>query len=255
MSKVFGYARVSTDDQANSAEAQERKIRDYAAKEGLVLEHIYVDEDVTGRIPLRNRPQGKLLWERMEAGDTLCFCRIDRVFRSMRDASDTAYNWRKDGIAVIILDLNINLSEPAGRLFFHQLASFAEFERELNGQRVREVKKFLSDNGRPHGNRPFGWRRDRPGKGASFVPCQQERELADRVSSWHDHGRSYREIALALYHQKVAKPGKKWSERGRGIHYSHRDVHRLVLARQRGYPICSRESLRVCETPSTQTAC
>ena len=53
MSRLFGYVRVSTDKQDNSVQNQEDKIREYAAKEGLEIAQIFVDEDVTARIPLR----------------------------------------------------------------------------------------------------------------------------------------------------------------------------------------------------------
>lgn len=178
MGKVWGYVRVSTDDQDNSIQNQIERIKEQAAKEGLPLAMIYVDEAVTGKIPLRNRPQGRLLWDAMNPGDVIVFNKVDRVFRSVRDATDTVHTWLDKGISPVILDLGIDLRTPAGRLFFHQLASFAEFEREMIGQRVREVQSYLRKHGLPRGNRPYGWQRDRPGKGAQFVPLESERQLA-----------------------------------------------------------------------------
>lgn len=244
MGRLFGYVRVSTDDQSNSAEAQYEKLRAYAAKEGLEVAHIYVDEDVTGKTPLRLRPQGKLLWDAMAEGDAVAFCKVDRVFRSVRDASDTIHCWSQKGIRAVILDLGIDLGTPAGRMFFHQLASFAEFEREMISTRVREVKAYLAAHGRPHGNRPFGWMRDRPGKGARFVELKSERDLAHRVVAWLDSGESVRDVWLRLYKEKVAKPGKKWGAPGKGIYYRLADIHALAIAARRGFPIVSRDSLR-----------
>jgi DNA invertase Pin-like site-specific DNA recombinase len=48
------------------------------------------------------------------------------------DASATVQIWQQRGIRAIIMDLGIDLATPAGRMFFHQLASFAEFERECS---------------------------------------------------------------------------------------------------------------------------
>jgi DNA invertase Pin-like site-specific DNA recombinase len=132
MGRLYGYVRVSTGDQENSVLNQSERIQELAAKEGLPLEHVYVDEDVTARIPLKDRPQGRLLWDVLDPGDTVAFNRVDRVFRSVSDASQTVQIWQQRGIRAIIMDLGIDLATPAGRMFFHQLASFAEFERECS---------------------------------------------------------------------------------------------------------------------------
>jgi DNA invertase Pin-like site-specific DNA recombinase len=64
MGRLYGYVRVSTNDQDNSVQNQIARIQELAAKEGLPLEHVYVDEDVTARIPLKDRAQGGILLER-----------------------------------------------------------------------------------------------------------------------------------------------------------------------------------------------
>lgn len=253
MSKVWGYVRVSTEDQENSVANQIERIKEQAAKEGKPVAMIYVDEDVTGKIPLRNRPQGRLLWDSMEPGDVVVFNKVDRVFRSVRDATDTVHTWLEKSISPVILDLGIDLRTPAGRLFFHQLASFAEFEREMIGQRVRDVKRYLAKHGLPHGNRPFGWKRDRPGKGARFVPLECEREVARRIVELHAEGLSYSQIALRLMREKVTKPGKKWTDLGRGVWYCESEVHGLAMAARLGFPIVPRHSCKAGGLPEKQT--
>ena len=146
-------------------------------------------------------------------------------------------------------------STPAGRLFFHQLASFAEFEREMIGQRVREIKRYLRKRERPYGNRPFGWKRDRPGKGAQFVPLEEERELARRILQMRDEGSSFSDIALALIRQRVTKPGKKWTDPGRGVWYSRSEVHGLAYACQQGFPIVPRRHVKAGGTQGWPTEC
>jgi hypothetical protein len=131
MGVVWGYVRVSTDEQENSVANQKEKIAEFAAREGLEVADIFVDEDVTARIPLRNRPKGRIMWDAMNHGDTVIFNKVDRVFRSVRDAAETVHIWQEKGIRCVIMDLGIDLATPAGRMFFHQLASFAEFEREV----------------------------------------------------------------------------------------------------------------------------
>lgn len=253
MTRVWGYVRVSTDDQENSVRNQVDRIREWAAKEGLPLAEVYVDEDVTGKIPLRNRPRGRLLWDAMESGDIVVFNKVDRVFRSVRDATDTVHTWQEKGISPVILDMDCDLRTPHGRLFFHQLSSFAEFEREMIGQRVRDVMQSLKRRGLPYGNRPYGWQRDRPGKGAVFVPLESERELARYAADLRESGLSWRSLALQLIREKRTKPGKRWTDLGKGVWYSVTEVHGLVSAYRNGFPIVPRRLLRAGVMPTTQT--
>lgn len=255
MGRLFGYVRVSTGDQETSVANQIERIQELAAKEGLTLEHVYVDEDVTARIPLRVRPQGKELWDRLDPGDAIAFNKVDRVFRSVADASQTVQIWQQRGIRAIIMDLGIDLATPAGRMFFHQLAAFAEFEREMISQRTKECLRYLYAHGRPVRQRPFGWVRDRPGKGASFVEYGPERELAQQVLCWRREGHSLRRIWNFLWERKVAKPGRKWAPRGKGVHYTLSDISALESAARLGYPTYGPHSALAFQQRAMQSEC
>ena len=251
--KLWGYVRVSTDDQQNSVANQVEQIRNYASKVEAIA-CICVDEDVTGKSPLRNRPQGRLLWDGLHPGDTVVFAKHDRAFRSLRDAADTVHIWQEIGVRAVFLNLGLDLGRPEGRLFFHQLASFAEFERELISQRTRDCFAYLKSQNRCHGNRPFGWTQDRPGKGAYLIPLESERELGRRVCGLHADGMSYRQIAMLLLRERVTKPGKRSIDQKGGI-YSVSDVHALALATQQAFPTVARSSLRVGGSPGQPSGC
>jgi DNA invertase Pin-like site-specific DNA recombinase len=256
MGKLWGYVRVSTSDQENSVKNQIEKINELAAKEKLTVAQIFVDPDVTARIPLRNRPQGRLLWDSMDPGDTLVFNKVDRVFRSVADASDTVQLWLERGIRCVILDLGIDLATPAGRMFFHQLASFAQFEREMIGQRTREIAAFLKKHGRPYGSaRPFGWLKQGAGRDAQFSPCESERRLAERVAEMRDEGQSYRDIGWTLMKEKVTKPGRRATDNGKGVWYSVTEIHSLAQSYRLGFPIAARSALLADATPATLSGC
>ena len=256
MSRLFGYVRVSTDKQDNSVQNQEDKIREYAAKEGLEIAQIFVDEDVTARIPLRNRPSGRKLWDEMNRGDIVVFNKVDRVFRSVCDAADTVHVWQERGVRCVILDLGIDLGTPAGRMFFHQLASFAEFEREMIGQRTRETAAYLKKSGRPFGGaRPFGWKRQGMGHDSSYVPLPDERALAYEVLEMVDAGQSYRNVAWHLMKNRRTKPGKVATDRRKGVWYCVSDVHALAQAARLGFPIVPRSALRAAGKPEKRSGC
>src|SRR5215472_13474760 len=86
---AYGYARVSTDMQADSGisiDEQERKIRARAVEMGWHLEEVYVDAGVSGGTPLAKRLEGAKLLRMVQPGDVVIAARMDRMFRSASDA-------------------------------------------------------------------------------------------------------------------------------------------------------------------------
>jgi DNA invertase Pin-like site-specific DNA recombinase len=85
--RAFGYARVSTDQQADSGislDEQRRKIEARCSENGWNLERIYVDAGVSGSTPLARRPEGAKLLAVLRPGDVVIAARMDRCFRSAR---------------------------------------------------------------------------------------------------------------------------------------------------------------------------
>jgi DNA invertase Pin-like site-specific DNA recombinase len=228
---LYGYARVSTDKQENSAEAQAARLMAYAQSCGMEFGQLFVDEDQSAsKIPFQHRKQGRLLWDKLQPGDVVAFTKIDRVFRSMADAATTLATWKSLGVGVRFLDMGIDVNTPAGELFFNQLAAFAQYESQMIGQRVREIGTHLREAGRPVGTlRPFGWVSD----GGEFKPCKAEREIGQLVVAMRDAGRSFSAIALHLCKKEMRKPANKKGKRG---YYGLTDVTYLHRAALAGFP-------------------
>lgn len=236
MGRLFLYGRVSTDDQATSAEAQAVRLREFAEKSGLELGGVFIDEDVSGAKPLQTRPQGKIMCDLVSPGDSVAFTKVDRCFRSLADAAAMLARWKALRIGVQILDLGIDVNTPAGELFFSQLAAFAQFERAMIGQRIREAMGHLKRQGRPYSTtRPLGWVR----QGDGWEPYPPERALGERVVALRAKGESWAEIAGAVCLEGHHKPGKAREARagrGRGVWYLVGDCRRLFRAAQAGFP-------------------
>ena len=249
MGRLFGYGRVSTADQATSAEAQAARLKAFAVTSGMELAGLFVDEDVSGAMPLKARPQGKQLWDAIAPGDTVAFTKVDRCFRSMADASTTLALWQQLGVRVNIIDLGIDVSSPAGELFFNNLASFAAFERQMIGQRIKEALAHRKATGRPYGrSRPLGWMKQGVGKDTRWVACHDERRLAERVVALRDAGGTLAGIARQLAQEGVTKPGKRRDAKAgryRGYWYLEADIDRLFRASKAGFPILPRDEVRV----------
>jgi DNA invertase Pin-like site-specific DNA recombinase len=76
--------------------------------------------------------------ERGEAG-TLVVAKLDRLSRSLVDFSTLMERARRKGWALVALDLGVDTTTPAGEMLANVLASFAQYERRIIGQRTKDA--------------------------------------------------------------------------------------------------------------------
>lgn len=228
---IYAYARVSTDRQENSAEAQSARLLAYCEQSGLPFGGLFVDQDQSAyKIPIARRREGKRLMDALDRGDTLVFTKIDRCFRSLQDQCNTLAKWEEQGIKVVILDMPIQYDDPYGRCTLAVIGSTSQLASELTGQRVREVNAYLKANNLPYGGaRPLGWLV----VNGRYVPCEAERKLGDRVVEMRRAGATFPEIALAIAKEGVQKPRKRKGSRG---WYGVTDIWLLHRSASAGYP-------------------
>lgn len=142
--RIFGYARVSTEDQdfALQIHALER--------EG--VDHIF-KEKVSGKS--MDRPIFNILVDcYLRPGDRVVVWKLDRLGRSMRGLCDTVEMFDKKGYDLKVLTEGFDTSTPAGRMFFHFMAAMAQFESDLISQRTKAGIAAKKERGERMG-RPF----------------------------------------------------------------------------------------------------
>lgn len=229
---IYGYARVSTDRQENSAEAQSARLLAYCEQSGLPFGGLFVDQDQSAyKIPMARRREAKKLLDALDRGDTLVFTKIDRCFRSLQDQCNTLAKWEEQGIRVVILDMPIQYDDPYGRCTLAVIGSTSQLASELTGQRVREVNAYLKANNLPYSSsRPFGW----IVVNGRYVPCEAERKLGDRVVAMRRDGFTFPGIALAIAKEGVQKPRRRKGSRG---WYGVTDIWHLYRSAEAGYPM------------------
>ncbi|XQY92500.1 recombinase family protein [Metabacillus sp. HB246100] len=142
--KKLGYARVSTVSQ--DLESQIKALE----KEGCT--EIY-SEKFTGT--KADRPKFNELLSILEDGDYLVVTKLDRFARSTVDAINTVKELFERGIKVHILNMGLVENTPTGRLVFHVMSAFAEFERDMIVERTQEGKMIAKQRedfreGRPN---------------------------------------------------------------------------------------------------------
>jgi len=140
--RVVSYCRVSTSEQADSGAglaAQRAAISAAATARGW---QIVADcEDAGLSASTLNRPALTAALEDVESGraDAIVVAKLDRLSRSMLDFASLMERSRRQGWGLVALDLGVDTSTPAGEMMMNVLASFAQFERRLIGQRTADA--------------------------------------------------------------------------------------------------------------------
>ena len=114
---------------------------------------IVVDINVSGEVPIRDRPQGGTLFQKLRTGDYLIVAKLDRAFRDLEDCCRQIKFFQRTGIKLILGDFpDLDIHTPIGQMIVQIMAIFAEFERKRIAERTRDGIRRLKKNGKPHGN-------------------------------------------------------------------------------------------------------
>jgi DNA invertase Pin-like site-specific DNA recombinase len=140
------YTRKSSDeglDQSfNSLDAQrdagEAYVRSQASEGWICLPAKYDDGGFSGGT-LERPALGRLLAD-IEARliDVVVVYKIDRLTRSLTDFSRIVEILDKAGTSFVSVTQSFNTTDSMGRLVLNVLLSFAQFEREVTGERIRD---------------------------------------------------------------------------------------------------------------------
>ena len=161
------YTRKSCEDglelEYNSLDAQYDSaaayVRSQAANGWRVVPKRYDDGGFSGGNT--NRPALKSLMRDIEAGevDAVVVYKIDRLSRSLTDFTALSQLFERHGVAFVSVTQQIDTSNAAGRMMLNVLMSFAQFEREMTSDRIRDKIYATKKRGLwPGGTVPFGYR-------------------------------------------------------------------------------------------------
>lgn len=188
---ILGYTRVSTADQAqddrNSLPDQENVIYGYAMTQGIDRfgVQIYSDAGVSARTPLKYRPEGERILKDARPGDTIVAAKMDRVFRSARDALEMVDHFKQAGVNLVLFDMGVTpvtADEGMSRMFFTMLAAFAEFERQRIRERMIQGKAAkIKKGGHAGGEAPYGYRIVGEGRSARLEENPAEQEVLNAI--------------------------------------------------------------------------
>ena len=139
--RLVGYARVSTEDQANDAQVDELKAA------GCRIVH---EEHGSGAS--RSRPVLAKLLREIAAGDVLVVVRLDRLARSVSHLLEVIEQLEKRSVHFRSLRDPIDTSTPQGMFSLQVLGAVAQLERALIAERTKAGMKAAKARGRLAGN-------------------------------------------------------------------------------------------------------
>ncbi len=186
---VIGYLRVSTTDQEHGIDAQRTAIRLEAERRGWDV--IWLEDSGRSGKSL-DRPAVREALAMLERGEAvaLAVSKLDRLTRSVHDFSGLLSTASRQGWGLVMLDLGVDTTTPAGKLVANVVAAVAEWERDMIALRTREGLAAAKAKGVRLG-----------------APSRQDPQTVARIHALRNDGMTYRAIADVLNDSDVPLPG------------------------------------------------
>ena len=156
--RLIGYGRVSTREQGDSGlglDAQRAVIDMYCERLGIELATWLTDvasgKTTDGRLGLDTA----LASCTAGVADGVIVAKLDRLARSVYDFANILKRAQAEGWTLVIVDIGLDLSTPAGKMVAQIMAAVAEWERDIISARTKdaltEVRRRGKALGRPSG--------------------------------------------------------------------------------------------------------
>lgn len=197
------YTRKSSEDgleqDFNSLDAQREACAAYIlsqASEGWkLLPELYDDGGLSGGT--LERPALQQLMDDVKAGriDIIVVYKVDRLTRSLLDFAKLVEAYDAADVSFVSVTQSFNTTTSMGRLTLNMLLSFAQFEREVTAERIRD--KIAASKARGMwmgGNPPLGYKPD----GRSLMIIAEHAEIIREIYQLYLAQKNVRRVAESL---------------------------------------------------------
>ena len=210
---VYIYSRLSHEEQFNngiSLDTQEDRCRKYIElsinNNDTTATTVAKCECISGGVEFRKRNVFNQIFSKLKQGDHIVCSRLDRLSRNTLDLLKLVEQLKKKKVHLHFVDLGEVSGEGIGRIFLIMLSAFAENERLMVSERIKQNKKrYKNENKYLGGYQQLGF---------------QEQEMIDVMVNLQQGGFTYRNIADEIKNKF-----------GRKFHYSF------------VYKVCKRQSV------------
>jgi len=144
---IAKYKRCSTDNQdplfVLQEEVLEKKISRMKEDNPNIIYEVLNFEDFALSGKNMERPGFSRMMESVDKKkiDIIVFTKLDRLARSLQDLLNTTSRLESNGVKFIVVEQNLDTSTSQGKLLFHILGAFAEFERAMIRERMEAGRK------------------------------------------------------------------------------------------------------------------
>jgi len=155
------YVRVSTQDQVQhgfSLNAQEDALSNYAQIMGYDIFKIYREEGRSAKDLKRPEMQQMLSDAQNKKFSAIFIYKLDRFSRSVRDLVLTIDQLKTWGIDFVSFQDRIETASAQGKLMFHIISAFAEFERNVISDRTKFTMASKAKEGGFITRAPLGYK-------------------------------------------------------------------------------------------------
>jgi len=211
------YARTSdtTRSQGYSLDAQVTRSLDHCENLGWDVAFIYRDEAESGANT--DRPMFEEMIETAKRGvfDVIVFWKLDRFSRSLIHAVELESDLREFDVYLYSVTEQIDTTTATGRFNFRNIASAAEFERDMIKQRTKIGLQGLAEEHRwPNNNPPIGYNLSSDNR---LEINEQEAELVTEIFESYIEQRSMPNVASELNRRGILSAGDgNWTPRAIG---------------------------------------
>jgi DNA invertase Pin-like site-specific DNA recombinase len=232
------YTRVSTEHGLEQAfnslhsqrEAAEAYVKSQAHEGWRLMPERYDDGGFSGGS--LERPALKLLLAEVAAGrvDVIVVYKVDRLTRALSDFAKLVELFDRHGVSFVSVTQAFNTTTSMGRLTLNVLLSFAQFERELTGERIRDKIAASKRKGIWMGGVvPLGYRAE--ARVLHVVP--EHAALVRRIFERYLALGSVGALAAELEREGVEAPDRRGATGGRvrGGPFSRGHLYKLLAAR------------------------
>ena len=214
-------------------EAGENYIASQKANGWICLPEHYDDGGYSGGNT--NRPALQRLMKDIQAGlvDIIVVYKLDRLTRSLMDFSDLQEFFDNHGVSFVSVTQEINTSTSAGRMMMNILMTFAQYEREVIADRVRDKIAAAKKRGKHCGGYPvLGYDSDPNTK--KLVINRREAKIVRFIFGKYLETGSAKAVSTAL--ELKGFRGKVWVTK-KGVKHDGQKINNQMIYRMLKSPL------------------
>lgn len=202
---VAAYIRVSSTEQklhGLSLDAQKMKLKQYAKAHDMRIVGWYMDEGVSGRKLIKNRPELQRMINDAKQGEfeRIIFIKLDRFFRSVGEYYECMKQIKP--VEWTATEEPYDLTTANGRMLVNMKLTIAEMEADQTGERIKLVNEYKAATGQPlTGVQPFGWKtaKDEATGRKKVVKDPEQEPILEEIISYFLTYQSKRGIVTLLH--------------------------------------------------------